>query len=168
MWCVKLSLGPRGRLAILALCACSMICCAHLQPTKSWQELGRRLGPGKPVAVTDASGTETRGKVAAISDASLTLNVEGAPHLFDVKDVRQIRRDCDPLWNGLAAGAAVGGLGALLSDSRCSGRPATCDGRQIAERVAFIAVMTAAGIAVDALHRDRTVLYRAAGHVPPP
>ena len=150
---------------MLALYACSIAGCAHVQPATSWPQLVQRLAPGAPVAVTDAGGTEVRGKVSAVSAASLTLNVGQASRQFDSTDVRRVRRDGDPLWNGLAIGAAIGVLGAALPDNRCSGRPLTCDDKQIAERVTFFAVATAAGIAIDALHRDRTSLYGSPGRL---
>jgi hypothetical protein len=97
--------------------------------------------------------------VSALSAVSLTLNVEGVSRLFESKDVRQVRRDGDPLWNGLAIGAAMGVLAAALGDNKCSGVPLRCDDKQILARVTFLAVVTGAGIGIDALHRDRTVLY---------
>lgn len=146
---------------LAALCACSVAACGPLQPTGSWPELGRRLTTGKPVAVTDTAGAEVRGRVSSIAAASLTLNVAGASRQFDAADVRQVRRDGDPLWNGLAWGAGFGAAGALLSDPRCSG-PSTCHA-DIPQRLAFVAAMAAAGIGLDALHRDRTILYRSPG-----
>jgi hypothetical protein len=76
--------------------------------------------------------------------------------------VLEVRRNGDPLWNGLLIGAAVGVLGAILPDNKCSGSPPVCNDRQIPARLAFSAVATAAGAAADAVYRDRTVLYRAA------
>jgi hypothetical protein len=147
------------RIAALPLCAITIAGCAHLPPTQSWPELAGRLDTGSPVAVTDAQGMEVRGRVSAVSSASLTLAVKGMTRQFDSADVRQVRRDGDRLWNGLAIGAAVGVLGSALTDNRCSGEPVRCDDKQIPERIAFAAVATAAGIGIDALHRDRRMVY---------
>jgi hypothetical protein len=98
--------------------------------------------------------------VSAVSATSLTVTVAEVSRYFEAKDVRQVRRDGDPLWNGLAIGAAFGVVGAALPDNMCSGQPPTCDDKQIPERVAFFALATAAGIGIDALRRDRTSLYR--------
>jgi hypothetical protein len=140
------------------VCVSTLEACAPLPPARSWPELGHRLSSGSPVEVTDASGSEVRGRVASVSADSLTLKVGITSRELDVATIREVRRDGDPLWNGAAIGAAVGAAGALLSDSSCS-RPGC--GTQIPQRLTFVAVMTAAGAALDALHRDRTVLYRA-------
>jgi hypothetical protein len=131
-----------------------------MQPTQSWSELRQRLSPGKPVVVTDVNGAEAHGHVSAVSPSGLTLNVAGALRQFDAGLVRQVRRDGDPLWNGLLIGAAVGAVGAILPDNKCGGRPLVCNDRQIPERITFFGIATGAGFAVDALHRDRTVLFR--------
>ena len=134
--------------------------CAHVQATHSWIELSHRLSNGRPVAVTTADEIEVRGTVSAVSSDSLTLVIDRTTRRFDASDVRQVRRDGDPLWNGLAIGAAVGLLGAVMPDNKCTGQPPRCDDRQIPQRAAFFGAAVAAGVAIDALHRDRAVLYR--------
>jgi hypothetical protein len=146
------------RIAVLPLYALSIAACAHLQPAQSWPDLVARLETGSPVAVTDAQGIEVRGRVAAASAASLTLDLDGTARRFAPTEVRQVRRNGDRLWNGLLIGAGIGVLGNALADNRCSGEPVKCDS-QIAERVAFLAMTTAAGIGIDALHRDRRLVY---------
>jgi hypothetical protein len=153
------------RVLTLVMCTGSLISCAHVQATESWSELAPRLSHGKPVAVTTSDQVEVTGRVSALSSDSLTLIIDHAPRRFDVKDVRQVRRDGDPLWNGLAIGAGIGLLGVILPDNKCSGQPVRCDDRQIPQRAAFLAAAIAAGIGIDALHRDRTVLYRSPGRV---
>lgn len=152
----RISLG--GIAALIAL-AGTIGACAHPPPARSWTALGSRVAPGNPVAVIEGSGAEVRGRVASVSASALTLNVDGAQRRFEPKDVAQVRRDGDPLWNGLAIGAGIGAFGVLLNDTHCSGRSYPCN--DAPERIAFFATMTAAGVALDALHRDRTVLYTA-------
>ncbi len=153
------------RAMAVVVCAGSMTACAHVQATQSWPELVHQLSVGKPVAVTTADQGEVRGKVSAVSSDSIALVVDRSLRQFDAKDVRQVRRDGDSLWNGLAIGAGIGLLGAALPDNKCSGQPVSCNDRQVPERVTFLAVATAAGIGIDALHRDRTVLYRSPARV---
>jgi hypothetical protein len=147
-----------ARLVLIVGCLWAMGC-AHVQPTQSWVEFGQRVPPGAPVAVTDTAGQEVTGRVAAVSASSLDLDVRGATRRFAASDVRQVRRDGDPLWNGLVIGLGVGVVGAALPDNACSGQPPTCDDRQIPQRAAFVVLATAAGIGIDALVRDRTLLY---------
>jgi hypothetical protein len=137
-----------------------MIGCAHVQTTQAWPDVMHRLSIGESVAVTTANEAEVPGKISAVSSESLTMNVDRAPRTFAVKDVHQLRRDGDALWNGLAIGAGVGVLGVLLPDNKCNGQPPRCDDKQIPQRVAFLAGAIAVGVGIDALQRDRTVLYR--------
>jgi hypothetical protein len=139
-------------------CVVALGACAHVQPTTSWPELQRRLSRGAPIAVTETAGSEVRGRLEALSSDRLTLNVDGTSRAFDAPNIRGVRRDGDSLWSGLAWGAAVGAAGAVLSDSSCSGRR-DC-GAQIPQRLTFVAALAAAGAGLDALHRDRTPLYR--------
>ena len=150
----------KSHIVLLAVFAAVISGCAHVEPTQSWPRLAERLEPGKPVAVTDAAGAEVRGRVAAVSATSLTLKVAGASRDYAAGDVRHVRRDGDPLWNGLAIGAGAGFLGAVLSDNLCTGPPtASCTGKQVPKRVTLFAVATLAGAVIDALWRDDTSLY---------
>jgi hypothetical protein len=150
------------RIAVLATCGIAMTGCAHVRATESWPELGQRLSPGKSVTVTTTSGHEVAGRIAAISGDSLQLTVNGATQQFGSADLREVRRNGDSLWNGLAIGAAIGATMVALPDSRYynCGATALCTDRQIPERLTFFAGVTVAGIIIDALHRDRTLLYR--------
>lgn len=153
------------RLLAILMCTGSTIGCAHVQATQSWPDLAEKLSTGTTVAVSTAAQGETVGRVSAVSSDSLTIVIDRVPRRFEARDVRQVRREGDSLWNGLAIGAGVGVLGALLPDNRCSGRPLRCNDTQIPQRAAFFAAATAAGLAIDALHRDRTVLYRSPARV---
>ena len=150
------------RVAILLISVITFAGCAHVRPTESWPELVQRLAPGKPVTVTTSAGSEVTGRVSAISADSLRLTVQGTAQEFAVHDVRQVRRNGDSVWNGLAIGAAIGATAAALPDPRyynCGGT-AVCQDKQIPQRLAFFAGVTVTGILIDRLHRDRTILYR--------
>lgn len=167
-----LTCGRFTAVVLLAAFAAVISGCAHVEPTQSWPRLTERLEPGKPVAVTDAAGAEVRGRVAAVSATSLTLKVAGASRDFAAGDVRHVRRDGDPLWNGFAIGAGVGFMFVALSDNVCTGTvTASCTGNQVPKRVAIFAVVAAAGAVIDALRRDHTSLYdspnRVTGRVVP-
>jgi hypothetical protein len=139
--------------------------CAHVQPAHSWPDITRRLNPSQHVVVTDAQGSDVRGQLANVSPESLTLRTDSGLRRFEAGSVARIRRDGDPLWNGLAIGAAVGVLGVILPDNKCTGQPIRCGDTQIPARVAFLAASTAAGVAFDAMHRDRTVVYQSPGRL---
>lgn len=151
---------------MLTVCAAAMAGCASLPPAHAWSQLGDRVRPGMAVEVTDAVGTDIRGRVVSLSADGLTVTVDGQSRVFDATAVRAVRRDGDAIWNGLVVGAAIGVLGAALPDNRCSGQPVTCNDRQLPQRATFFAVATAAGVGLDALRRDRSVLYRASGQSP--
>jgi hypothetical protein len=151
---------PTMRVMMLAGWSCAAAACAHAHAVQSWPELVPRLTRGESVALFDAAGEETRGHVAAVSAESLTLDVRGALRQFDSSDVREVTRNGDPLWNGLAIGAAIGAAAALVPDNVCNRQAQTCDGAQVPQRAALFAAAAALGAAIDALHRDRSVLYR--------
>ena len=155
-----------GRIVLVAACASVISGCAHVQPTRSWPRLAERLKPGTPVAVIDVGGVEVRGRVAAVSATSLTLKVLGAPRDIAAGDIVHLRREGDPLWNGLGIGAGVGLLFVGLSDNVCVGTPSpSCTGSQVPKRAAAFAVMAAAGAVIDALLRHDTKLYERASGV---
>jgi hypothetical protein len=137
--------------------------CAHAGPAQSWSELYPRLKHGTPVAVTDASGGAVSGKISSASSSLLRLDAAGGPRQFAPDQVREVRRDGDALWNGLLIGAGVGALGAVLPDHPCTrsapGMTPDCSDPHVAQRLSFLAAMTALGIGLDALHRDHSVLY---------
>jgi hypothetical protein len=145
--------------------ACAAAGCAHAKPVHSWRDVAGQLRPGHPVAIIDTAGTEVRGKVATVGSDSLTLKADGTLRHFDATNIRQIARDGDPLWNGAVIGAAIGVFVAGFSDNRCVGDPPVCNDRQIPARIGFIAIATGAGLAIDALHRDRRVIYQSSDRV---
>ncbi len=81
------------------------------QPADAAAELAAQLKAGDTVYVFDSCARETTGVVGRISDGSLTLMVEGELREILLSDVRQVtRRGGDSVWNGVAIGAAAGGL----------------------------------------------------------
>ncbi|MGE3178808.1 MAG: hypothetical protein AB7O32_15165 [Vicinamibacterales bacterium] len=57
----------------------------------------------------------------------------------------------------------TGGLGAIMSDPRCTGQAPVCGDAEVPSRVAFAGALAAAGWMVDRLHPDRRPLYVAPG-----
>lgn len=102
------------------------------------------------------------GRVSAVSADALGLMANGVSRQFAVTEVRQVRRNGDSLWNGLAIGLGIGATVAALPDPRyynCGGS-ALCKDQQVPERLTLFAGVTLTGILIDTLHRDRTILYQ--------
>jgi hypothetical protein len=104
------------------------------QEASSFEGLSKLLRPDQRIAVTDAGGHTTRGHVADVSPASITVRVTDSlgaerTRTFGPATVATIRRS-DRLWNGLLIGAGAGFVATELwayrlcgprgSDSECS------------------------------------------------
>jgi hypothetical protein len=83
------------------------------QPARSFEELAALVKTGDIVYVIDTSGEETRGRIAALTAASLVLSGDGTRQDFVPGAVSRIeRRQRDSVRNGLLLGLATGsGLG---------------------------------------------------------
>src|SRR5262245_2163174 len=90
-----------------ALWMCVATAAAAQEPARSFDELPQRVTTGETISVVDASGRSTKGKVADVSTAGLTLAVEGTRTLFAVDDIRRVeRRRKDSVVNGILFGLA--------------------------------------------------------------
>jgi hypothetical protein len=90
---------------------------------RSFTDLQRWVESGDKVYLSDRANLEFTGRLISLSSSALVLNVNGTPRTFFESDVRLIRqRRGDPVWNGLAIGAAVGfGFGLLMGIPSCDG-----------------------------------------------
>jgi len=109
------------------------------------------LKQGQQVRITDEGGRQLAGHVDAVSP--IHLSIDG--HNVDVGHVTKIERKGDSLWNGLAIGAGVGVLLPLLPTEACVNQSR---GGCVASGVVTGALV---GLAIDALHRGYTTVYRA-------
>ena len=78
------------------------------KPVESFADLWMRLKTGDTVSVTDGSGRETGGVFAKVSDATLSLLVDGQFRDIPSADVREIAKQGDSVLDGLWKGAAIG------------------------------------------------------------
>jgi hypothetical protein len=103
------------------------------------------------VRVTDDRGGQVEGRVDALAADSLTVN----GRLFTAARIARIERKGDRLWNGLIIGAGVGVFLPLLPTEACSNQSR---GGCIASGIVTGALL---GLAIDAVHRGYTTVYRA-------
>jgi hypothetical protein len=117
------------------------------------------------VYVVDDTGTESRGRVDALTSTQLTLDVDGVIRRLDEARVRQVQRYGDSVWNGTLIGVGAALPGMLLGDSQY--RPCTNDRtRQCAQndmpyRLAAVGIFGAIGAGIDALMRARHQVFLA-------
>jgi hypothetical protein len=139
----------------LALTWASM---AGAQTTASLEEL-KALGSAKTVTLIDTQAQEFQGTIADASDSLLSLRIGNQIRRFPVTEIRTVyvRRE-DSLKNGALIGAAVsGGLSSLMFlDNECHDDPVCY--KAVAT---YTAAGALAGLAIDALIRGTTVVYRA-------
>ena len=124
----------------------------------SFEELRQVLKKGQTVVVTDASGQQTKGKVADLSPSSLVVLIPDA-RTFAEGTVTEIRGP-DTLRSGAMTGLGVGaGAGLAMVAAMCADGPDCGPSVQVVGIAAGIGAAIGAGI--DALLSNRgRVLYR--------
>lgn len=143
-------------------------------PSRSFEALRYRVQAGDEVDVVDLAGVRIRGRLVAISDASLTVKSRGSARTFvegTVSRVERRRRDTrrNGTLIGLGAGALVGWLAGRGADSPSCPRSGIECGQGVLIGVAGGAVWGAVGgWTVDTLIRARDVLYEAPPISDPP
>jgi small nuclear ribonucleoprotein (snRNP)-like protein len=129
-------------------------------PAQTFGELTTTLHPGQRVTVTTNDGTRLNGDLQSVDASHLVLRNGDRLREFAERDVRQVRRRGDRLWNGALIGAGAGAAaGALIGGSRpgCSGSDAGfCAGVGAYLGIPLGAVI---GLSVDAMLPHADVLY---------
>lgn len=135
----------------------------YLALARSFQDLRRTLKLGQTVRVTDASGRQTKGRVADVSASSLVISTVSRTGLTAVPEKRAFAQDAiteiraaDPWWNGMLIGAGIG-VGLALSPSLLGADPSET-GFSILSVLA-IGLGATIGGGLDALIGDGKVLY---------
>jgi hypothetical protein len=127
----------------------------------SLEELGRGVGPGADVTVTDRYGSEFPGFITALTPTELTVFVGGAPRVFRQGEILRIReRRNDSLVNGTLAGFGIGAgfvLGATIIASIANYY--VDEGKTARVALAFGGCGAGIGALIDALHKSRAVIY---------
>ena len=91
--------------AVALMVVMSDIALAQSPPPAAWQ----RVKPGREVWVTTNTGSLVHGKVAAISDSSVSIREQDREVTIRLDEVRLVEGK-DSLKNGLLIGGASGGL----------------------------------------------------------
>jgi hypothetical protein len=138
------------------------------RPADSFRELQVRVKLGDTVIVVDRLGMDTRGRIAALSDVSLGLTIDGVRRDFGENQVTRIeQRRRDPVRNGLLIGAGTGALagfflGRAVDSSSCP-RASECGQGALLGTTAGLFWGGVAGWITDAVKRSRDVIYQARG-----
>jgi hypothetical protein len=119
-------------------------------------ELARRVKPGRIVFVTDTTGAERTGRVAAVSSAGITLEqINGSRFTVPVESIARVQRT-DSLWNGFVIGAAIVptlyGIGSAVDSSSVNWTESS---------TVFTGFYALIGLWCDWLRDGRSDLYRA-------
>lgn len=159
----------RTSVLVAGLLACALTARAQ-DSAAAFGQLPSAVKPGDDVIVTDAEGRDVRGRITALSPASLAIDVDGTTREWSAGDVRLIRhRQPDSLVNGTLIGLGVGagvGFGLAIGVAMAEVYGGDGSGESAAANM-VLALGTAAGAAIglgiDAARRDEVVVYRAAG-----
>src|SRR5688572_9661231 len=65
--------------------------------------------PGTPIRVIKRSGESTTGRLVGVLPSAICLISDGITREVPLPDVTLVRRNGDPLWNGIAWGGAIAG-----------------------------------------------------------
>jgi hypothetical protein len=127
---------------------------------------------GQKVSIVDDEGRELEGRIDGVSADSLGIVVKGRRLDLPVERIVKIDHPYDGLGNGaligLASGAGMVFLGAVLDNRSCTGPNAHCS-RPPAWFVFWAAggmgaVGAGVGVGIDAMiHRDRAIYRRGTG-----
>jgi len=148
-------------MSFLVAASLALLAQSHPLPTFANLQPG-----GLPVVyVTDRAGHETTGKLLRITDADLTIAINGAERTFSANDVALVERRGDSLKNGAIAGLVVGlGMGVLsggLADCPGDHPGGSCPAFRIVGVALSGAFYTAIGTGIDAAIQGRTRIWPA-------
>ena len=122
-------------LAVTSVLFASVLClppgAAAQGPVKTFDQLNSRLKVGNTIRVIDTEGREIKGKVTELHNASITVD-SGAPATVEANRVHQIQSRTKSyrsfVLGGMAAGAAFGALGGIVTADEVPGAQAVLSG----------------------------------------
>ena len=136
--------------------------CVFAQEASSFEQLQMLVRPNDTVIVTDFSGNQTRGRIAALSPSALRLIVNGVARDLPQAEVLEIRqRRSDSLANGATYGAIAGGTFGILGSILVCAQEADCGQWVPGVLVVYTALGTGLGVGIDALIVRQQTIFRA-------
>lgn len=126
----------------------------------SFDDLRHLMESGDTVYVTDRSGATMKGKLTALSAASLGVQIQrdGAARslTLSAQDVDNIVvQRADSLWNGMLIGFGIGSIPVALIGAGASA--AAAEVTVVAAGYGAIGLLT--GLLIDSLNKERTTIY---------
>ena len=156
------SYDPRPTLRVLAM----FVVLSISSGSPAWAQTDREpstapmpaLEPGMSVWITDARGHQERIRLAGISGDVLTAAGRGRIRQIHKRDITRIQvRRSDSLLNGALIGAGSGVASGLLICNLMEPWENCRD--DVGPMFAFAGLGAAIGMGIDALRRDRAVVY---------
>lgn len=142
--------------------------CSRRERAQSWP--GQATIELSTVYVLDDTGVEASGRLLRLDPDSLVLLVGDTERRFEAARVRRIEKRGDSLRNGAVigaiVGAAIGVLGAGISDCPGNDPGGSCPGFRTAGFLISTGPYAAIGTGIDALVVGRTIWYEAPGAPP--
>ncbi len=127
-----------------------LYCCLAVPAAAQSTFAGLHLSGRPMLYLTEASGRETKGRLASLTDDALTITVKKSTRTFTPDELRLIERRGDSLGNGIAAGLVIAGVCLFTCAQGVS------SGGQLA-KVAFVNGLFP--VALDAVHIGRTRVW---------
>ncbi len=126
----------------------------------SFEELPERIRAGQTVFVTDGLDRQTEGRLVRLSDASITLVVQGIEREFPRAEVHQVSRRGDTVGDGAVIGLGVFGAWALASVAFGGGCEEAGAGPCLAAAGVMGGIGAGVGALIDYSIKGKTVVYR--------
>jgi hypothetical protein len=158
----KTSIRLKGIVGLLIVC-----CVGHSSAVSAQTTQGARpsvdtiLNPGMAVWITDASGREEKTRIVDVSGTLVTTEAGGDTRRLQTTDVRRVRvSQSDSVVNGALIGAGAGVASGLFV-CRLTEPWEVCR-NNIGPMIGWGAIGAGAGLAIDAVIRERKTIYEAA------
>ncbi len=150
------------RVALAVLMVMCGVVPAHAQ-NADLGNLWRQVTTGDRVLVKEASGHQTAGIFAKVSESALSVMIDGKVSEIAAGDVREVKRRGDSVKNGFLIGAGVGAALGAAALANCESTPEEPCLGPISGALLGGVVYGGIGAAIDHFIQGWTVAFRAKG-----